>query len=124
MTCCVFLSDDEEVVFEEKPAKKRVEILWNELKFEFSWRVGTPEVLLVVRLARMLDPLADASRLLLTFSDGRHAIMDDSIESNVSLHATFQSSEFLPLPQRHSAGPLQRALATKRDSRRPHINVS
>ena len=85
-------SDDEEVRAEPKPEKKRVEVLWNDLKFEFVWRIGTPTNLLVIRLARMLDPLADARRLLLFHQDGLQAMLDDYIENESSISAVFHDS--------------------------------
>lgn len=82
-------AEDEEVKEEAKTEKKRIEVIWNELKFEFVWRVGTPPQLLVFRLSRMLDPLADPGRLILHFSDGLFAELCDALESGVSLQAKF-----------------------------------
>lgn len=92
MCRCLLSVDDEEVRAEPKPEKKRVEVLWNDLKFEFVWRVGTPSDLLVIRLARMLDPLADARRLFLFYQDGLQAVLDDCIENESSVSAVFHDS--------------------------------
>lgn len=95
---------DEEVKDEKKTEKKRIEVIWNELKFEFVWRVGTPTHLLVFRLARMLDPLADGSRLMLTDGDGLHVELGDGLESGVSYHAKFVDGPLPPfaIPQPNS----------------------
>ena len=81
--------DDEEVKVEKKTEKKRIEVVWNELKFEFVWRVGTPTHLLVFRLSRMLDPLADCSRLILTDTDGMVVELCDAMENLASFAAKF-----------------------------------
>ena len=72
---------------QKRTPKQRVEVLWNGLAFEFSWRITTPPHLLTVRLARMLDPLGDPDRLVLTNQDNATVVLCDALASHITLQA-------------------------------------
>lgn len=78
---------------EAQVEKRRIEVVWNDLKFEFCWRVGTPPDLLASRLSRMLDPLADSTKLELCDSEGTILPLCDDILSGYSLFARFGYSD-------------------------------
>jgi hypothetical protein len=84
---------DDDVKFEEKTEKRRVEVVWSDRRVQFVWRVGTPGDLMTARLCRTLDYRLSPRLLLLSLTPGGpHCDLSDAIPSGTTLFASFRES--------------------------------